>query len=184
MSAELQDNGPPPIGEFEVQKNWTDLYPTPEDWVALQGGKPRVFHNPDKPDTRWVVMHIYDEHPDAKNRFRNGAIIPTLPVKAGYPLSRFTVNRIDFEGNEMERDIRVPSFMVSSLHGIPCEERSVAAGAQVGGYVRVSNQEDYERVIKEMRYKGMQEMRFGLSRTGYKLEPLPQIRPPKTHEEL
>ncbi len=155
-----------------------DLFPYQEDWVAMQGGRPRVFRNPNKPSSVWMVLHVYEEHPDAKNRFKSGAIVPTTPPEGG----RFTTRRISLERPDdnnriIERDFRVPSFMVRTLHGDVCDERSASQGG--GSYERIGNQEQYEATLEHYRNQGFEELRFGLNdaSSGYIMRLLPTIRP-------
>jgi len=72
------------------------FYSNPEDWDAIQGGVPRVFWDPNKPHARWLVLHVYDEHPMAEQRFRSGAIIETMPPNpSNIPMSRLSIKRHD-----------------------------------------------------------------------------------------
>jgi hypothetical protein len=161
-------------------KSARDLFPYVEDWIALQGGRPRVFRKKDNPNSAWIVIHVYEEHPDAKRRFKSGAIIPTSsPSETGFQMLRKGLRRRDDEGNLVDRDFMIPSFMNIAVHGDVCRTRS---GTQGGGdYDRIRNQEEYEAKLRSLAGQGYEEMRFGvdMNNEGFTLTPLPEIRPPK-----
>jgi len=171
----------PPVAEPEVSDMpaFVDAFPSPEDWVALQGGKPRVFCNPD-PQKKWVVLHVYEEHDDPAGRFQSGAIVDTLPrngddLRHGIIWRSF--HRLNEEGDDVERVVALPSFMMRDVHGDECESRSRALGGDPNG--RVVNQGEYAAKLHELRSRGYKEVRFGVDKTGFKLTPLPDIRPPR-----
>ena len=155
-----------------------DVYPNPEDWDALQGGKPRVFYNPNRPSTRWLVLHVYDEHEQSDKRFRNGTVVETAPPDPSkIPFSRLNIRRKDEEGKIVDRDIMVPSLMVINLHGNPCDARSaIAAGSEP--YKRIQSQGAYVDFINAMRNAGMTELRYGIQEDQLRLIPM-QIRDPR-----
>lgn len=164
---------------FEVAR---ERFPAPEDWIALQGGKPRVFRKINSPRSPWVVLHVYDEHGTPKKRFQSGIIVDTLADRTT-DMSRFRIDRMAEDENEQQirvvHDIEVPSFMVRALHGEVCNNRTGSAGS-VDGYDRITNQPAYESFIEKMQYRNMQELRFGLDATsGFAMIPLPGIRPPR-----
>lgn len=154
-----------------------DRFPGPEDWNALQGGKPRVFRNPHRPQARWIVVHVYDEHPDPKHRFASGNIVETLAHQTSN-IGDYLIRRKDFEGNEIERDISVPTFMYRRVHGDRCNERSAEASG--GQYDRIGSQDAYEAYIRSLDEGGYQELEFKVSKDGkFIMQPLPEIRPPR-----
>lgn len=161
------------------RKTLADLYPTPEDWVALQGGEPRVFRNPKNAAARWIVLHVYDEHGDAKRRFQRGLIVETLPDRTR-EVSRLLIEGTNNEGINVRRDIAVPAFMVRANHGEVCDTRSSRAGS-TDGYDRVNNQDEYELLIDRYRYQGMQELRYEISQdgNGAAMHIQPEIRLPR-----
>lgn len=148
------------------------LFPTPEDWVELQGGMPRVFRQPDRPAARWIVLHVYDEHEDYGGRFTtgNGLIVDTLP-------DRVSNTALVPAGG---RHVEVPTCMLRALHGEVCDNRSAILGGE--GYDRVVNQPQYEALLEQYRSEGMQELRWGLAthaesgRLYLTFKPLPAIR--------
>ena len=157
---------PSPLGAEQEAPKWRELYPSPEDWQALQGGKPRVFRNPFKPGTRWIVLHVYDEHSDARSRFQSGAKVDTLPPDKIRFLRKGIVRTTE-DGDQYMRDIMVPSFMDRTVHGDVCEDRSIAAGGD--RYPRVRNQEEYRAFIEDLRATGFEELRFGVGPDGFTL---------------
>ena len=159
------------------QKSPSELFPYVEDWIALQGGRPRVFHNPDRPDSAWLVVHVYEEHPDVKKRFASGLIVPTKPPVEGQSVQRRGFWRHDENGKLVFRDFEVPSFMDRGVHGDVCAKRSEAQGGDT--YERIKNQVQYEDKLGELRQRGFVELRFSLRNGNYAMLPLPAIRPPK-----
>ncbi len=153
-------------------------FPYKEDWWAIQGGRPRIFRNPGKPQARWIVLHVYDEHETAEKRFRSGAIVDTAPPDLNnIPRTPLHLKRKDEDGNLVERDIIVPSMMILDLHGNPCENRSSSMGG--GGYMHIRNQTEYTNFISEQRAKGMQEIRYGVQHDRASLITMPAIRDPR-----
>ena len=153
-------------------------YPTLLDWDSLQDGKPRVFCNPHKRATsKWVVLHVYDEHLDSAHRFACGLVVDTIPPELdNIPMSRLIVplKRPDAD-SRTEHDIIVPSMMRRDVHGDPCETRSLAISGDI--YPRISNQKQYEQQIRDLQDAGMQEIIFGVQDGVLKMFPLAQIRP-------
>ncbi len=150
------------------------FYPNLKDWEAIQGGKPRIFRNPKKPDTVWIVLHVYDEHPTAAKRFKGGQIVYTLPPPTDdIPTSNLLFTRRDAYRNPVERDIQVPSLMYINLHGVPCESRSNT------DYPRITTQREYVDFIDQMRKRGMEELIYGVQDGVLKLIPMLEIRDPR-----
>ena len=158
-------------------ESFKDLYPYPEDWVALQGGKPRVFRNPRRPGSVWLVIHVYEEHEDTKLRFQSGIEVPTIPPEGDIHMSRLTITRTDYEGTVIQRDIKIPSFMHRVVHGQPCDTQSAHQGG--GAYEKIPDQENYEEYLANLRQRGFEELRFGINSEGFTLTPLPEIKSPK-----
>jgi len=151
-------------------------FPDREDWIALQGGKPRVFRKPKNPLAAWLVVHVYEEHADVSQRFRSGIIVPTMPPEGKIMTSRFHVKRSTTDGMSVERDIVIPSFMHRTVHGDACAERSMSLKSGAS-YDSVRNQEEYESILSRLDGEDYQELRFGLNVNGFALIPLPAIRP-------
>ncbi len=173
----MSEQDPRLTGEAKSPRDkLADMFPSPEDWVALQGGRPRVFRQPTRPHARWLVLHVYEEHKDPEHRFQSGLVVPTIAANTRNT-GRVGIQRDDWEGNHIERDIIVPTFMVRSLHGEVCDARSAQLGND-DGYDRVKNQNGYVRFINEMAAKGMEELRFSIGPDGYLMQPLPEIRRP------
>lgn len=151
-----------------------EQFPMPEDWIALQGGRPRVFR-PSYPGRPWEVIHVYEEHEDHDRRFQSGIVVPTL-YKNTKALQSLTVERADDSGDVVTRDIVVPSFMNRNVHGDRCAQRSREAGGQ--GYERLTGQEDYAKYLDLLKVLGMTEVRLGLGADGFQLKVIPGIAPP------
>lgn len=163
-------------------KKVRDYFPTPGDWIALQGGRPRVFRNPNNPKGRWIVLHVYDEHDDHAHRFTSGLVVDTLAERTG-ETSRFHVSWVDKgeDGEDdmnIDKDIFVPSFMVRANHGEVCNTRSSQAGSN-DGYERIVSQSAYTAKLTELEANGMEELRFSFSPdgNGFTMRALPGIRP-------
>ena len=151
-----------------------DLFPYMEDWDALQGGRPRVFRNPRKPQSVWIVLHVYESHPEAKKRFKSGAIVQTAPPEDGkIKMVGKLLKRRDFEGNLIDREFKIPSFMDRSVHGDACGTRSTSQGG--GDYERITNQAEYDAYLEKLRNDGFQEIRFGVNDDGFTLQPVKEI---------
>lgn len=165
----------------EFRRSFLDLFPTPEDWEALQGGKPRVFRHPRRPQKAWIILHVYDEHADARRRFKSGAIVGTKPPEGPIQLLRKGITRRDPEtGRDIQRDIMVPSFMDRNVHGDICAVRSEVLRGE--DYARLKSQPRYEEYILRLQKEGWEELRFGVTQDGFCLTPLPTIRPPRPLE--
>jgi hypothetical protein len=152
------------------------FFPELEDWDALQGGRPRVFRNPRRAMSRWLVLHVYDEHGEPEKRFQKGQVVETLPPESTkIPWTITPISRIDWEGNKIERDIMVPTFMLLDFHGNPCEQRS---GSSRGSrYTTVRNQGQYEDFLNEQISEGMQELQYLVRGGAATILPLDHIRP-------
>ncbi len=174
----MNESGPNNSGEVKsTREKIAERFPSPEDWDALQGGMPRVFRNPRKPEARWIVLHVYDEHGDAKKRFKNGRAVDTHASRTDQ-LSNYRIVRKNWEDITIERDVTVPSFMVSAVHGEVCDNRSAQSGNN-NGYKQIKTQPEYEQFINIMNASGMQELRFALNNEGYYMQPLEEIRRPR-----
>lgn len=157
------------------QPKFLELYPSIEDWYALQGGKPRVFRKPNKPTAPWIVLHVYDEHGDPEKRFASGLIVDTLPPKK-VELRRVGIPHPSSNGQLHMRDIVVPSFMDRTVHGDVCNNRSASVGGH--SYDQITDQRAYEGLVKRLDNAGYEELRFGVSNEGFTLTPQP-IRAPR-----
>lgn len=161
-------------------KNARDFFPTPGDWVALQGGRPRVFRNPHNPKARWIVLHVYDEHDDYEHRFLGGGLVVDTLAERTNDISRFPVDWTD-KGEEdlrIKKDIVVPSFMVRAYHGEVCDTRTASSGS-TDGYERIVSQAAYEAKLADLAASGMEELRFSVNAdgNGFTMRALPEIRP-------
>ena len=156
-----------------------EYFPYLEDWDAIQGGRPRVFFNPNRRSARWIVVHVYEQHTDAEHRFKNGAVVETMPPEPGSGRVEFinlSFDRKDEDGNTLHRNIRIPSIMYMDVHGVPCEERSNASGT---GYRRITSQGEYVSYIHSLQANGMEELRYGQvgNGLGYIPEKIHAVRP-------
>jgi hypothetical protein len=169
------------LGPEVAQPRHFDAYPSPEDWDALQGGKPRVFRNPNKPDSVWLVVHVYEQHDDPQERFKSGAIVPTIPPHLSHSgrleLSHKSITRKNWEGDTVRRDISLPSFMDRTIHGDVCEDRS--KGVHGNEYDRITSQETYDAFLQRLKAQGYEELRFGVNNDGFTITPLEYIAPSK-----
>lgn len=155
------------------ENNHYDLFPTPEDWIALQGGKPRVFMKPHSPQASWLVLHVYDEHPDENQRFQSGVIVETIP-----PDLNTAIHGVIISGRDKKREIILPSFMNRKVHGDPCDLRSRIFGGFLG-YNRIKDQRKYELFLDFLANHEWEELRFGVTKDGFQMQRLPSIRPAK-----
>lgn len=80
--------------------------PTPEEWSALQGGKPTV-------ERRGGMNYIVHDYEGG-----DGMVVPTHNLNMGKVLF-----------NVLGRVVTFPIALVRALHGAPCESRS----RQMGG---------------------------------------------------
>lgn len=165
-----------PNGDGTPRPSFVDQYPGPEDWVALQGGKPRVFYQPTRPAARWLVVHVYEEHDDYEHRFQSGIIVDTLPPDLDHSVQRLYIDRVDADDQPIRRNIAVPSFMNRNVHGNPCQERTGKAGSSAQ-YERIKSQDSYERRLRQWQETGWRELRFSVGNNGFRLLPLDKIRP-------
>lgn len=165
-----------PSPERAPQPSFVEKFPGPEDWEALQGGMPRVFRQAERPNSPWIVLHVYDQHPDHERRFQSGLIVDTLPERTR-DLLPYTVIRRNEDDEPVERTIVIPSFMNRAIHGDMCEGRS--RSVQGDGYPRIKNQQQYEDFISRMLSQGYQELRFAVSSEGFNMRPLSVIRNPR-----
>lgn len=97
-----------------------ERFPTPEDWVGMQGGKPTILGKPDLTGNFYVI-HDYGE-----GRLpQSGMIIPTTnrqmlesvrnPVEVVYVRQR----RL--------HEARVPAVLLAEHHGLACGRKSFEA---------------------------------------------------------
>lgn len=156
-------------------KGLAEFFPYPEDWIALQGGKPRVFYRYNHPKSAWKVVHVYEEHATAERRFQSGLIVPTQ-VQEKYEMLRYLISRPNEDGETIQRDVLVPSFMSRQVHGDLCENRSASMGG--GGYDRVTSEPAYEKLLADLRDDGFTEIRFSINSEGQPyMQALADIRP-------
>ena len=157
-----------------------DRFPSPEDWVALQGGRPRVFRNPSRPQAAWKVVHVYEEHGKPSARFQSGIVVDTLANRVGN-IGEFMIPERVIPATDDEpamvveaHGVAMPTFMVRALHGDYCETRSLSVGGDAA--VRIKNQPAYEQLIDSYRQQGLQEVRFSIDANDqFLLQPLSHI---------
>jgi hypothetical protein len=138
------------------------MFPTLEDWDTLQGGRPRVFSHQTR---HWLVVHVYEQHRDPLQRFQNGRIVETLPPEPTDSLSIKGILRPNEHGRLRERDIIIPSFMDSMVHGLSCEGRSARQGGEA--YEVIKDQATYEAFLGNVAFNGYQEWRFTWQKHGF-----------------
>lgn len=164
--------------EKTVREKLSEKFPAPEDWEALQGGKPRVFYKPDS-KAAWVVVHVYEQHRDKAKRFQSGAVVPTNPPEELKLLDKYIIRK-DFEGNEVRREVLVPSFMDRTVHGDVCEDRS--GKRRASNYDRITSQPQYEQYLAQLSESGYLELTFRIGEDSYLLQPQ-RIAPAKPLED-
>lgn len=150
-------------------------YPTPQDWERIQGGQPIVLYRPKAPRKKWLVLHVYDQHPDEQRRFRSGHLVDTLPKYDPKDVHLTTVK-------VGSRNLDVPSFMLLKFHGDPCTDKSRLAGGDDKGYPQIQTQQQYEELLDVLDGDGYSEVQFRQVRVksgglGYSLIPKPLRRP-------
>lgn len=118
----------------------SDLIPTPEDWLEIQGGRPQILESPN--GGRFDVVHVYSTGYEDRlaSQFPHfGCVIPT----AGKNLMPSLANPIEIEfiNNHLEtptrRIVRVPSSLLIKFHGMPCSDRTYTAGSRRGEYDKI-----------------------------------------------
>lgn len=157
-----------------------DRFPSPEDWVALQGGRPRVFRNPRRPQAAWKVVHVYEEHADPAARFQSGIVVDTLADRVRN-IGEFWIPERIIPATDDEPEmvveahgVALPTFMVRALHGDYCERRSLSVQGDPAD--RIKNQPAYERLLQTYRQQGLQEVRFGIdAQDQFIMQPLGNI---------
>lgn len=140
-----------------IHRTAANMFPSKEDWTALQGGEPQVYYDPKNPQGKaWRVIHIYDG--DSGTDFTNGRILPTMPPKG----NRVEFSDISLAGDDRNesRTIRVPSMMVHALHGGPCGERS--GNFTSSDYDRIKNEDEHHRLLRQMAQAGFWELKYTL----------------------
>lgn len=166
-----------------------DRYPSPEDWVALQGGRPRVFRNPRRPQAAWKVVHVYEEHRDPVRRFQSGIIVDTLADRTSN-IGEFWVPERVIPATDDEPEmvveahgVALPTFMMRALHGEVCENRSLSVSGSAA--TRVKNEPAYEQLIAGYRQQGLQELRFAIDANDHFLmQPVAQISPVRPLDQM
>ena len=160
-----------------------ELIPTPEDWYALQGGKPRVFANPHS--TIFDVVHVYSQEwdsgaadPNEGNLRHYGCVIDTLGEKMRDSLD----NPIEIEfvnpylREQQRRIVRVPATMLIEHHGNACSDMSKFAGAERddGLYEILQSERDLKSYQISRSHLGWNEQRLAVNpeTDGYRLMPL------------
>ncbi len=135
-----------------------EQFPTPEDWNAIQGGKPLIF-GPDDADSRGVFYVVHDygySDTGIATLDQAGLVVPTPHDQMHESLDTPTGLSI-FRGN-MLRNVLVPAVLVAKFHGLACEQRSRDAGRS-NGYDRIRQGD----LSEFMQYR---EYRLGVTATG------------------
>ncbi|NBU33265.1 hypothetical protein EB118_01740 [bacterium] len=137
-------------------KSALERFPTPEDWVALQGGKPTILGNA-AGDGLFLVVHDYGD----KTLAQFGMIVPTPhdqmmnsilnPVELTYTLQN------------QQHDVRVPAVLLAAHHGLACNQKSY--DARGSSYEVLNKNTSRELAIQ----KGLVPFRLGVLATGQQL---------------
>ena len=135
-----------------------DQFPTVEDWVSIQGGRPLVF-GPDDIASEGVFYLIHDYgYATAKRPALEhaGLVVPTpshqMLESVESPTGFSIIRHLAF------RNVLMPAVMIARHHGLACEQKSYDAGRH-NGYARIT----HEQVD---RYVGMTEYRLGVLASG------------------
>lgn len=153
--------------------------PGPEDWVALQGGKPIIyFRSPERPTSKglFTVMHVYgepfaDDMVDLPKHY--GMIVYTTYEQMERSIKkpgRFEVNPVDIENGEPmgPRLVLFPGALVVERHGKPCfdlSNRSTSGVNQTEGTF-VKSAKEFQDRLHIMKQGKAQEMRLGVAKDG------------------
>lgn len=163
-----------------------DLIPTPEDWQAIQGGKPRIFESPT--GASFELVHVYDRVFDknAASRIGHyGLVITTIGER--FIESLDNPIEIEFYNKLLEvpkqRIVRVPATLLIQHHGKACMERSFQERKKDEGYRRLDSL-NFRGYIGSRTSNGWREKRLGINpgSEGYKLTPLVLARQPSSIE--
>lgn len=158
-----------------------EMIPTPEDWIALQGGRPRIFENS---SGLYLLLHYYDtvtEHPFVRSKPHFGSVIPTLGenmhASLRSPVTLDFTNRI--LSSPQTRTVKVPSILLAELHGLACEGVTAKTGFVRSGYERVTNQQQLAEFLESQAADGLTEQRLSIdpNTEGYRLLPLVRVAP-------
>jgi hypothetical protein len=136
-----------------------EQFPTPEDWRAIQGGKPLIFGPADSAtEGVYYVVHNYGFGETGRPALNQaGLVVPTPYEQMQASLDEPTGLSI-FHGR-LPRNILVPAVLVAKFHGLACEQRSKDAGRS-GGYDRLRNPGDLGAFWQQKEY------RLGVTATG------------------
>ena len=138
-----------------VPRTAADMFPSEEDWVALQGGEPQVYYKPKDPRKAWRVVHVYSEGTD----FTDGRILPTIPPEGNW-VGFADINLDNGKVGGSTRTIRVPRMMVNDLHGNPCENRS--GNHASSAYDRIKYEDEHNEFLREIARAGFWELKYTL----------------------
>lgn len=163
-----------------------DLIPTPEDWQAIQGGKPRIFESPT--GASFELVHVYDRdfNQNAASRIGHyGFVITTIGER--FKESLDNPIEIEFYNKLLEVPerciVRVPAALLIQHHGKACMERSFQARKKDEGYKRLDVL-NFRSYIGNRTSNGWREKRLGVdpSKQGYKLTPIVSAHQPSSIE--
>ncbi len=113
-----------------------DQFPTPEDWHAIQGGRPLIF-GPEDVATSGVFYVVHDYGYNTSGRAtldQAGLVVPTPHDQMQESLDNPT--GLSIFHNNRPRNVLVPAVLVAKFHGLACEQRSRDAGRH-SGYDRI-----------------------------------------------
>lgn len=158
----------------------SDWVPTSEDWLAVQGGEPRIFRSPT--GLSYQLVHYYGAvatNPELRKLPHFGVIVPTIGTNLHDSLAKPTVK--SFINNQLSvprvRSVAFPAVLLAEHHGLACENRSAISGAQNSSYDRITDEMGLARFIETYTVAGFTEqvMSVDPNSDGYRLLPLVRV---------
>lgn len=136
-----------------------EQFPTPEDWHAIQGGKPLIFGPADAAmQGVYYVVHNYGFAQGGRPALDQAGLVVPTPYEQMQASLNVPTGLSIFHGRT-PRNVLVPAVLVAKFHGLACEQRSRDAGRS-GGYDRLNNSEDLGAFWQQREY------RLGVTATG------------------
>jgi len=153
-----------------------DLLPTPEDWIAIQGGKPRIFESPT--GKSYEILHVYGQQFDpsaADVDPQYGCRIPTIgenmmdslknPIEISFASTRLlepsddtakeVVGMVELEDGwfqiPVQRVVKVPAALLIQFHGQPCSDRSYKNAGSVNNYEKIGTTDAFRDHMHKLR---------------------------------
>ncbi len=161
----------------------SESIPTPEDWKAIQGGKPRIFESASKKSFR--VIHVYGSkfEPEKTEEYpQYGYEIPTIGENMKDSLENPI--KIEFLNSKLEvpavRRITVPAALLIQYHGNPCMQRTADNEGVKAGYDKLSTAEEFDFHLQKLEHDGYTEQRLGIDPNSNGFRLLPMVRVEKT----